>query len=97
MWGTYDQFLDTNALHPSFGVEVRGVDLAEQLPPADELLDLLDQHGFLLFRRQCLHDDQLHAFSSSLCHFPSPAPACSPPPISSTHHHYRTFRTVQSV
>lgn len=55
------------------GVEVLHVDLAAQLPPAGQILELLDEHGVLLFRRQCLHDDDLFRFSASLGRVEEPA------------------------
>ena len=55
------------------GVEVLHIDLAKQLPPAQQVLGLLDEHAVLLFRRQCLHDDDLFRFSASLGPVEEPA------------------------
>ena len=48
----------------NFGMEVMNVDLAEvDAPLADSLLDAISEHGVLLFRRQSLHDEDLHKLS----------------------------------
>ena len=56
--------LELRKLTPEFGVEVAGLDLASLSDQAvPELLEKLLQHGLLLFRRQCLHDQDLHRLS----------------------------------
>ena len=64
------------------GVELLGVDLAEAtqhgsapLPSAlrASLLGLLDQHGVVLLRRQCLDDDELYRVSASFGRLEKPA------------------------
>lgn len=55
------------------GVEVLHVDLAQHPLPAEQVLELLDEHAVLLFRRQCLHDDDLFRFSASLGRLEEPA------------------------
>ena len=63
-------------------MEVLGVDLAEAtqhgsapLPSAlrASLLGLLDQHGVVLLRRQCLDDDELYRVSASFGRLEKPA------------------------
>ena len=57
--------LKIKALHPIFGAEVAGVDLASEMDDAvfSEIRDAFEEHSVLVFRNQKVNDDQQIAFS----------------------------------
>ena len=58
----------TTPLHPDFGARVHGRDLTRRLDPAEaaDVLDLLAEHGVLLFPGQTLEPADEVAFAAAL-------------------------------
>jgi taurine dioxygenase len=59
---------DTRQIHPDFGLEIIGIDLAGDLREQDiaDLVDLYNQHSLLLFRQQSLTPAAQAAFAHRL-------------------------------
>jgi taurine dioxygenase len=60
--------ISLNPLHPSIGVEIKGVDLARELPPdaVAEIRRALDEHALILLRHQTLAPGQFAGFCRGL-------------------------------
>ncbi len=57
----------TKSLSENFGAEVLDIDLTEiDEDMAEAILLAVQKHGLLLFRRQSLHDDDIHRLSKAL-------------------------------
>ena len=64
----------TTPLTPDYGVEVHDIDLTEiNAEMAESILDAANEHALLLFRRQCLHDDDIYNLSAALGPVEEPA------------------------
>lgn len=63
-----DKTLTTKRLHPTFGVEVEGIDWTQPVPEPvlAEIVDLINKEGVLVFRNANLDNAQHIAFSRSL-------------------------------
>ena len=57
----------TRPLSENFGAEVMNVDLTQiDEGMAEAILSAVQKHALLLFRRQSLHDDDIHRLSKAL-------------------------------
>ena len=66
--------LRTRALRPDYGVEVLDVDLTQiDDAMAEAILDGVNEHALLLFRRQSLHDQDIYRLSAALGPVEEPA------------------------
>ena len=64
----------TTPLTPNYGVEVHDIDLTQiNGEIAEALLDAVNEHALLLFRRQSLHDEDIYALSAALGPVEEPA------------------------